>query len=177
MARIIIMLLAILMPEIARGQNASQAAVDSSLASIRAYVQISDSIATSDQIGIRYIDSIKAAGFEVIINLAPARRQMNGEEAYAVVEAGLNYVQIPVDFKNPSLRDLDFFFDVMDANRDRMVWVHCFANMRVSSFIFLYRVIRLGESRETAQESLDKVWTPNEDWRPFIDRALKVHGW
>ncbi|SVB92101.1 uncharacterized protein METZ01_LOCUS244955, partial [marine metagenome] len=73
-------------------------------------VQVSDHIATSGQIGVRHIGTIKEAGYELIVNLAPARKQMNGEEPFAAVEAGLAYVQIPVDFQNPELRDLEFFF-------------------------------------------------------------------
>lgn len=157
-------------------QDLSRAPMDSSLSSIRAFVQINGSIATSGQIGLQHIPTIKSAGYDLVVNLAPARKQMNGEEAYAAVEAGLAYVQIPVDFKKPALRDLEFFFAVMDANSDRNVFVHCFANMRVSSFIYLYRVLRLGHSREEAQLSLSQVWEPNEDWRLFIDGALLSNG-
>ena len=101
---------------------------------------------------------------------------MNGQEPFAAVEAGLAYVQIPVDFQNPKLRDLEFFFGIMEANSDRKVYVHCFANMRASSFMYLYRVIRLRVSPEAAEGDLNKVWEPNGDWQSFIEKALETFG-
>lgn len=42
------------------------------------------------------------------------------------------------------------FFAAMDRHRGERVWVHCAANMRVSVFLGLYRVIRQGWERERA---------------------------
>ena len=114
------------------------------LEDIRAYLRISDQLATSGQIEYQQIPAIKDAGFDVVVNLAPARKERNGEEGFLVTEQGMTYIQIPVDWENPSLRDLDLFFDVMNANQDRKVYVHCFANMRVSAFVYLYRTLELG---------------------------------
>ena len=119
---------------------------------------------------------MKESGYELVINLAPARERMNKEESFAVVSAGIAYVQIPVDFQNPALRDLEFFFQVMNANKDRKVYVHCFANMRVSSFIYLYRVIHEGVAPEEADKALKQVWEPNEDWTRFIEKVMKEYG-
>lgn len=88
------------------------------------------------------------ADFDVVVNLVPARRDRNFEAGFRVVEQGMAYVHIPVDWQDPSPRDLQLFFDVMDANRDRKVFAHCFANMRVSVFVYLYRTLRLGEPKE-----------------------------
>ena len=173
--RLYLCYLILLFPATSLAQSPDGTQADSSLASIRAFVQISDDIATSGQIGVRHIGTIKDSGYDLIVNLAPARKQMNGEEAFAAVEAGLAYVQIPVDFRNPALRDLEFFFRIMEANKDRKVYVHCFANMRVSSFMYLYRVIRLGVSPEEAKGDLNKVWEPNEDWKAFIEKALETY--
>ena len=67
-----------------------------------------------------------------------------------MTQAGMTYIQIPVDWQDPSLRDLELFFDVMEANEDRNVYVHCFANMRVSVFVYLYRTLRQGMSEDEA---------------------------
>jgi protein tyrosine phosphatase (PTP) superfamily phosphohydrolase (DUF442 family) len=40
---------------------------------------------------------------------------------------------IPVQFGAPTERDLLAFFDAMDRNSGRRVWVHCAANMRVTA--------------------------------------------
>ena len=143
------------------------------LEDIRAYVRISDRIATSGQVTHEQIEAIKEAGFDVVVNLAPARKDRNLEEGFRVVEQGMSYVHIPVDWQAPSPRDLQLFFDVMDANRDRKVFVHCFANMRVSVFVYLYRTLKLGESEDAAGRDLAKVWDPaeQEQWARFIEQA------
>jgi uncharacterized protein (TIGR01244 family) len=140
---------------------------------IRAYRRISDQMATSGQIAYQQIPTIKAEGFEVVVNLAPADERRNGSEGFLVVKEGMSYVHIPVSWKDPSLRDLDLFFDVMEANKDRKVFVHCFANMRVSVFIYLYRTIQLGESEELARRDLRAIWDPaeQEQWVKFIEAA------
>jgi hypothetical protein len=48
--------------------------------------------------------------------------------------------------------------------------------MRVSSFIYLYRVIHEGVSPEEADKALKQVWEPNEDWTRFIEKAMKEYG-
>ena len=145
------------------------------------FVRISDRLSTSGQITNEEIVAAKDAGFEVVVNLAPARRERNHEEGFRVTESGMTYVQIPVDWREPALRDLELFFDVMDANRDRKVFVHCFANMRVSVFVFLYRTIREGVPEAEAWEEVLKVWDPGADpetaqWPRFIERAQREYS-
>ena len=58
------------------------------------------------------------------------------------------------------MRDLELFFDVMDANEDRDVYVHCFANMRVSVFVYLYRTLRKGVPDAEAWQDVLKSLGP-----------------
>lgn len=143
------------------------------LEGIMHYVRISDDLATSGQIRYDDIPKIREAGFEVVVNLAPAHKERNGEEGFRVTEAGMTYVQIPVNWQDPSPRDLELFFDVMEANRDRKVFVHCFANMRVSAFVYLYRTLKLGIPKADARKDMEKVWKPESEaqWGRFIERA------
>jgi protein tyrosine phosphatase (PTP) superfamily phosphohydrolase (DUF442 family) len=85
-----------------------------------------------------------------------------------VQELGLIYHHIPVDFNAPQASDLRQFFDVMDAARDRKVFVHCAANYRVSGFVALYGQERLGWSPEQADAHVRRVWEPNDTWTQFI---------
>ncbi len=152
---------------------ASGAQQDKEREDIRAFLRISDRLATSGQIQYDQIEDVEEAGFEVVVNLAPARKERNGEEGFRVTEQGMTYIQIPVDWENPSQRDLKLFFDVMKANEDRNVFVHCFANMRVSGFVYLYRTLQLGESKDVAKEDLERIWDPGEQpqWIRFIEEA------
>lgn len=145
------------------------------------FVRISDQLGTSGQISVEEIAAVEDSGYQVVVNLAPAREDRNFEEGFRVVEAGMTYVQIPVDWQNPALRDLELFFDVMDANQDRQVYVHCFANMRVSVFVYLYRTLREGVSEDEAWEDVLKVWDPGADpetaqWPRFIEAARAALG-
>ncbi|MBM3263623.1 MAG: radical SAM protein [candidate division Zixibacteria bacterium] len=76
---------------------------DTTLASIKTLVPISDHLATSAQIATQHVKAIKEVGYQVLVNLAPANEKVNKEEGFSVVSAGLAYVHIPVDFKNPLL--------------------------------------------------------------------------
>ena len=146
---------------------------DEKLKDIRAYLRISDRLSTSGQIQYEQIKEVRAAGFDVVVNLAPANKERNALEGFLATEAGMTYIQIPVSWKEPSLRDLSLFFDFMDANADRKVYVHCFANMRASVFVYLYRTLRLGDAEELARQDLVAIWDPvtQEQWVQFIEEA------
>ncbi|MEO5925973.1 MAG: protein tyrosine phosphatase family protein [Bryobacteraceae bacterium] len=118
--------------------------------------------------------SVAENGFEVVINLAVDDNppySLAGE-AVIVRELGLAYVHIPVDFKAPTEADLIRFCDAMDANVGRKKFVHCAANKRVTVFLGLYRVIRLGWEREAAFDLVRGLWEPDAVWQAFIDQSL-----
>ncbi len=120
------------------------------------------------------LQSIAADGFEVVINLAVDNNppySLAGE-AELVRSLGMEYVHIPVRFSEPTERDLAQFCDVMDANAGKRKFVHCAANKRVSVFVGLYRVLRLGWEREAAFDLVRGLWEPDAVWSAFIDQML-----
>ena len=151
---------------------------DAELEGARAYLRISERLGTAGQITYDEIAAVKKAGYDLDRNLAPADQERNPLEGYLVTEQGMAYVQIPVSWEDPSQRDLQLFFDVMEANKDRQVFVHCFANMRVSAFVYLYRTLLLGESEDIARADLAKIWDPatRPQWVAFIEEARKAAG-
>ena len=146
---------------------------DSALDGIHNYVAISDQLATSGQMTYDQIEDVANAGFDLVINLAPARQDRNEREGFLVAEHGITYVNIPVDWQEPLLRDLETFFAVMDASRDRKVLVHCFANMRASAFTYLYRTLVLDEDESAARRDMEVVWDPASQvqWGQFVELA------
>lgn len=145
----------------------------SSIEAICNFVPVSDRIGTAGQPTAEQFADIKAAGYEVVVNLAmPNSSNALPNERQLVTQQGMEYVHIPVVFEDPTGSDLEQFFDVMDRNRDRKVFVHCVVNYRVSAFTFLYRVIRLGASRQTAEETMHQIWAPDAIWQQFIDETL-----
>ena len=143
------------------------------LETVRNFQVVSSQLASSGQIGYDQIPLIREQGYEVVINLAIADQERNGEEGFRVAQEGLTYVHIPVDWERPLLSDVEMFFDVMQANADRKVYVHCFANMRASAFVYLYRTLVEGVDESTALGTMSEVWDPGElrQWADLIERA------
>ena len=158
--------------------TAAAMTADSALAGIHNYVAISDRLATSGQMTYDQIEDVANAGFDMVINLAPARQDRNEREGFLVAEHGITYVNIPVDWQEPMLRDLKTFFAVMDASRDRKVLVHCFANMRASAFTYLYRTLVLHEDETAARRDMEVVWDPTSQvqWGHFLELAKSQYA-
>lgn len=148
------------------------------LESVRNFQRISDRLASSGQIGYDQVPLLREAGWDVVVNLAVADEERNGQEGFLVAREGLTYVHIPVDWAAPRLSDVELFFDVMQANAGRNVYVHCFANMRASAFVYMYRTLVEGVPEDEARATMNEVWDPweLEQWGDLIDRARERHG-
>jgi uncharacterized protein (TIGR01244 family) len=138
------------------------------------YRPAGDAIGTSGQPTEAQLAGIAQAGFGTVINLAlhDDPRYSLPDEAATVRSLGLQYVHIPVQFATPTESDLQAFFAAMDAHGGEKVWIHCAANMRVSAFLGLYRVLRQGWPEDKAFELMRGLWEPNEVWSAFIAKAL-----
>jgi uncharacterized protein (TIGR01244 family) len=134
------------------------------------------SLLTSGQPSEDQIAAVAHSGVQVVINLAPHDAPSALEDEAACVAAlGLDYIHIPVAFSAPTGKDLAAFFDAMDANRTRKMLVHCAANKRVTAFLGLYRIIRLGWAQDEAFALMHSVWTPDAVWSRFIEDVLEKH--
>jgi len=115
------------------------------------------------------------AGVQVVINLALKTSPGALPNEDSVVESlGMKYIHIPVEWNNPTRQNLEDFFAAMDEHKEDKVLVHCQANYRASSFIMLYRVVRLGWKKEDAIPVMKKMWNPEDFpiWQKFIDENL-----
>ncbi|MEZ4728601.1 MAG: protein tyrosine phosphatase family protein [Caldilineaceae bacterium] len=134
------------------------------------FLPIDERWATAGQPTVEQFAAIKAAGYEVIINLGmPDSPRAVLNEAEMVAAQGIDYVAIPVVWEAPTAADLAAFFAAMQAHQAEKRFVHCIANMRVSAFTFLYRVLVLDVPVDEARQSLHQIWEPNPIWRQFID--------
>ncbi len=166
------------------------------------FLPIDERLATAGQPTREQFAQIAAAGYGLVINLAPSdSSNAIPDEQGAVAAAGMDYVHIPVSWQAPQLEDLTRFFAVMEQNRERKVFVHCAMNLRVSSFVYLYRVLRGGVPEPAAAVPLNEMWgriaaharahpdhasavatagsfyRPDGAWRRFIDQALATKFW
>lgn len=118
-------------------------------------------------------DWIAAQGYQTVINLALDNSpNVLPDEAELCAARNIRYIHIPVVWTAPTLEDLARFFDAMESNRDKAVLVHCALNYRASAFVYLWRVLRCKEPQKIARPDMLAVWTPDETWQAFIDRAL-----
>jgi uncharacterized protein (TIGR01244 family) len=138
------------------------------------YLSLSDTIATAGQPTEEQIAAIAEDGYELVINLGLADSEYALDDEEAVVRAhGMQYIHLPVIWEQPTGLDLERFIEVMEANKGKNVFIHCAANMRVSVFMALYRILRLGWSHEKAFEQVKRIWVPNATWQTFIDEILE----
>jgi uncharacterized protein (TIGR01244 family) len=139
------------------------------------YQFLNENLSSSGMPTAAQMKAVAEAGTQVVINLAPAtvRDALPNEDS--LVEAlGMKYVHIPVDWNNPTQQNLDDFFTAMDEHKTEKVLVHCQANYRASSFVMLYRILRLGWKKEDAIPVMEKMWNPEDFpvWQKFIDENL-----
>ncbi|MCB1665723.1 MAG: protein tyrosine phosphatase family protein [Pseudomonadales bacterium] len=123
------------------------------------------------------LPSIKAAGYDRVIYIAFSNgRTAIPEEDQLVKDLGMDYLHIPVDFNNPTLRDFNAFADAMQREPESRTLLHCQVNARATAFSFLYRVIYQGADMKAAKADMNTVWQPNAVWRDFIFAVLNDHG-
>src|SRR5206468_9584975 len=132
-----------------------------SLSEIYSFHSVGDKLGTAGQPTQEQFRMVRDAGYEAVINLAlPTSDNALANEGSVVTGLGMAYVHIPVDFKSPTSQDFRAFCRVMEAFDERRVFVHCAANMRVSAFVFLYRVLHQGTAVAEAERDLHAIWQP-----------------
>jgi protein tyrosine phosphatase (PTP) superfamily phosphohydrolase (DUF442 family) len=137
------------------------------------FLHVSDSIATAGQPQAAHFPLLSRAGYKTVINLAaPSSPNFMADEAAQCAQHGMHYEHLPVVWTQPTREDLERFMTAMKARGDQKTFVHCALNKRVSVFVFLYRVIGLGETVEVASQELQQIWAPNEVWSKYMHNML-----
>ncbi len=134
-----------------------------------------DKLSSSGMPTAEQMQGVAQAGVKVVINLALKTSQGALPDEASVVELlGMQYIHIPVEWNEPRRQNLENFFAAMDAHKEDRILVHCQANYRASSFIMLYRVLRLGWKKEEAIPIMEKMWNPEDFpvWEKFIKENL-----
>ena len=136
------------------------------------YQFLSDNLSSSGMPTAEQMQALADENIEVVINLALVTSQGALPDEDQLVESlGMKYVHIPVEWNNPTRRNLEDFFQAMDEHKEQKVHVHCQANYRASAFIMLYRVLQLGWNKADAIPVMEKMWNPEDFpvWQKFID--------
>lgn len=134
------------------------------------YYQLAEGLVSSGQPTPDEFVAIRDAGYQVLINLVPAKAQTAlANEREIVEKLGMEYIHIPVIWNEPKAADVETYFDVMQKNRAIIVYTHCEVNYRASSFLYLYRRKFLGVDEKQARQDLQWIWAPNPTWTKFIE--------
>ena len=140
-------------------------------------VPISADLMTSGQPTAAALARLSEQGFGAVIYLAPPSvSDAVPAEADIVRKQGMEFVNIPIPFNNPTQADFHAFVAAMERLGSRKILVHCQVNMRASSMTFLYRVIVRGVKPEQAYESVAKVWSPQGPWKDLLVAELRRAG-
>lgn len=143
------------------------------------YLFLNEKLSSSGMPTAEQFTAIAEAGVQTVINLATSKSEGALVNEKELAEArGMTYINIPVEWDNPTRENLDEFMNAMDAHKDDKVLVHCQANYRATGFVTLYRVLKLGWKKEAAFQDLRKIWNPEEYpvWQKFIDDRLRDSG-
>ena len=140
------------------------------------FKRYSESIASAGQLHDRHIPFIEKEDYSLVVYLA---FDSSDDESRLGIDklirgVGARYIQLPVDWFQPTPEDYNHFVGAVTANNERNVLVHCQMNFRASAFSFLYRVIEGDEDFEKAKEDMLSVWTPDNTWTTFINEVLML---
>ena len=106
------------------------------------YLKLSNLIATGGQPTENQLSLTKNSGYQVVINLAlPTSENALSDEKASVESLGMKYINIPIDFNNPTVENFDCFCEVMQEHQQQPLFIHCAGNLRISAFMYLYRTI------------------------------------
>lgn len=141
------------------------------IASVKNFYSVSEELAIAGQPSENELREIAAAGFEVVINLGLLDpKYCLPDEKNLVASLGMKYIHIPVVFANPQAEEWLRFFEAMDLNRGKKIFVHCAMNYRASAFVALYGELKLSWSREVANLHAKRFWELDDVWSNFMEK-------
>ncbi len=146
---------------------------------IKNHVQLTDDLATSGQPTQAQFTNIAEEGYAAVINLAvPDSESAIGNEGSIVAGLGMSYVNIPVDFTNPTIDDLRLFINTLQALEGKKVWVHCALNARASAFAYHYLKHFRSLSEAAARSPILDLWQPRIQpvWQEFLQLSKEDIG-
>ena len=138
------------------------------------YLVLNEQLITGGQPSQDSFKKLSKKGVIVVINLLPSHQNPIDNEEFLVAENNMDYIHIPVDWVNPKETDFNSFVMAMKKHQGKKIFVHCAMNMRVSAFIYLYRVLHDNFHKEKAKESMEKIWKPSGAWKEFIKKILNL---
>ena len=138
-------------------------------------LRLQDDLLTAGQPSEAELQQIAHHGFEVVINLGLANADYALPDEHSLVTSlAMDYVHIPVQWESPTSENLFAFFQAMEDHKNKKIFVHCAANMRVSVFVALFRINKLGWDVQAALHDVARIWQPDVLWQDFFQQHCKT---
>jgi len=132
------------------------------------YHRVDDRLVTGGHLLDGGTVALKQQGVQVVIDL---RDDSPSGEEERFADQGIEWINIPVEWRNPKKADFDRFSEAMREHQDDHVLVQCAANYRASAMTYLYRVVVEKVPEGEAAVDLYAVWDPNDNdtWREYVN--------
>ena len=139
---------------------------------IRNFLRIDPNFCTGGQPNMQQLEKLKAEGITTIINLRTADEYNVAQEEAKAKELGLKYFNIPVVYTAPKEEQATEFLKLMADTKNRPVFIHCTAAIRVGAFWLIKRVLQDGWTFESAEQEAQKVGLRNA---PHLTQFAKAY--
>ena len=138
------------------------------------YHRVNDRLVTGGHLLDGGTSALAEQGVKVAIDL---RDDPPSGESERFAEQGIEWINIPVEWRDPKKEDFERFSETMSEHQNDHVLVQCAANYRASAMTYLYRVVVENVPDDEATEDLHAVWNPDENdtWREYIN-DIKTEG-
>jgi tyrosine-protein phosphatase SIW14 len=152
----------------AANQSALLPAKHISLPGVDNFAEVTPTLYRGAQPSRQGFEQLKQLGVEIVVNLRGGGRQSQTEQRQ-VTALGMRYAPIPwSSFHRPENRDVAGFLELLRANPDQKVFVHCREGAdRTGVMIAAFRIT-------------DEHWTPVqalEEMHAFHFHSLWFHSW
>ena len=126
----------------------------------RNFYQFEPTVLTSGQPSATQLAEAADDGIEVVINLVPEHEGIfNPKEEEILSAQGIEYIHVPVNWRDPKAEEFQNFLNAMDRVGDRKVLVHCWANARASALVAAHRAIQAPDTKAAELEQLETIWS------------------
>jgi len=134
------------------------------------YHEVNERITTGGHFVDDGLAVIHKKGVKVVVDLRDKPPEGQKEK---LAQLGIEWINVPVVWKDPKQADFERFTKVMNQHQDDYVLVQCQANYRASAMTYLYRVLVEKVPEDVAGEDLIAVWEPEGRWREYMDAVLE----
>ncbi|NJM51090.1 MAG: hypothetical protein HC843_09620 [Sphingomonadales bacterium] len=132
--------------------------------------RIDGRLTISGQPSEEQLTMLRDDGAEVIVNLGlHSHEKALPDEPASCAKLGLEYIHIPVAFDAPTEKDYQDFREVMAAQKNKRIHIHCIINARVTAFFHRYGIETGLFGTNEAAALLESVWRPGGIWAEFLN--------